>query len=61
MSTQFQVIIVALKSDLNFAFSDIRKISSAQERGDRAIESLKRELAGLQQRMAALEGAGGAS
>jgi predicted nucleic acid-binding Zn-ribbon protein len=57
----------ALKSDLNFAFSDIRKISIAQERSDRMIEEfkrekekeiegLKRELAGLQQRLEILEG-----
>jgi chromosome segregation ATPase len=51
----------ALKSDLNFAFSDIRKSSAAQERSDRTIDMLKRELAGLQQRMAAIEGAQGAS
>ncbi len=46
----------ALKSDLTFAFSDIRKIAAAQDRGDKAIEGLKREIAGLQQRLAALEG-----
>ena len=51
----------ALKSDLSFAFSDTRKIGAAQERSDRTIDMLKRELAGLQQRMAALEGAKGAS
>jgi chromosome segregation ATPase len=51
----------ALKSDLNFAFSDIRKISVAQEGSDWSIDLLRRELAGLQQRMAALEGAQGAS
>jgi chromosome segregation ATPase len=46
----------ALKSDLTFAFSDIRKIAAAQDRGDKVIEGLRREIAGLQQRLAALEG-----
>jgi chromosome segregation ATPase len=45
----------ALKSDINFAFGDIRKISAAQQRSDKAIDGLKRELADLQQRLAALE------
>jgi chromosome segregation ATPase len=51
----------ALKSDLNFAFSDIRKIGAAQERSDKAIDGLRRELAGLQQRLATLESIKGAS
>jgi chromosome segregation ATPase len=51
----------ALKSDLGLAFNDMRKISAAQERSDRALDGMKRELAGVQQRMAALEGARGAS
>ncbi|SRR6266545_1838712 len=51
----------ALKSDLNFAFSDIRKISAAQERGDKTIDMLRRELASLQQRLATLEGGHGSA
>jgi chromosome segregation ATPase len=51
----------ALKSDLGLAFNDMRKISAAQERSDRALDGMKRELAGVQQRMAALEGMRGAS
>ena len=47
----------ALKSDLSFAFSDTRKLTASQDRSDRTIEGLKRELASLQQRIAALEGA----
>jgi chromosome segregation ATPase len=47
----------ALKSDLNLAFSDIRRISGAQERGDKSLDALRKELASLQQRIAALESA----
>jgi hypothetical protein len=40
---------------------DMREISAAQERSDRALDGVKRELAGVQQRMAALESGRGAS
>jgi chromosome segregation ATPase len=50
----------ALKSDLNFAFSDARKVSAAQTNSEKAIEALKRELASVQQRLAALERSKGA-
>jgi outer membrane murein-binding lipoprotein Lpp len=45
----------ALKSDLNFAFSDTRKALAGQERNERAIEGLRREIGSLQQRVTALE------
>src|SRR5262245_17179058 len=45
----------ALKSDLNFAFSDSRKAAVAHDRNDKAIEGLRREIASIQQRLAALE------
>jgi chromosome segregation ATPase len=45
----------ALKSDLNFAFSDSRKASLAHDRNDKAIEGLRREIASIQQRLSALE------
>jgi len=47
----------ALKSDLNFAFSDARKAAVAHDRNDKAIEGLRREIASIQQRLAALENA----
>jgi chromosome segregation ATPase len=47
----------ALKSDLNFAFSDSRKAAVAHDRNDKAIEGLRREIASIQQRLAALENA----
>ena len=47
----------ALKSDLNFAFSDSRKAAVAHDRNDKAIEGLRREIANIQQRLAALENA----
>src|SRR5262245_16727725 len=47
----------ALKSDLNFAFSDSRKAATAHDRNDKAIEGLRREIASIQQRLAALENA----
>ena len=47
----------ALKSDLNFAFSDSRKASAAHDRSEKAIEGLRREIASIQQRLAALENA----
>jgi hypothetical protein len=46
----------ALKSDLGLAFNDMRKISAAQERSDRMLDGMKCGLAGVQQRMAAMEG-----
>jgi chromosome segregation ATPase len=51
----------ALKSDLNFAFSDSRKAAVAHDRNDKAIEGLRREIASIQQRLAALENAKGAA
>jgi hypothetical protein len=51
----------ALKSDLGLAFNDMRKISVAQDRSDRALDGMKRELAGVQQHLAAMEGTRGAS
>src|SRR5262245_30437358 len=45
----------ALKSDLNFAFSDSRKAAVGHDRNDKAIEGLRREIASIQQRLAALE------
>jgi hypothetical protein len=47
----------ALTSDLNFAFSDSRKAAVAHDRNDKAIEGLRREIANIQQRLAALENA----
>ena len=47
----------ALKSDLTFAFSDSRKAAVAHDRSDKAIEGLRREIASIQQRLAALENA----
>ena len=45
----------ALKSDLNFAFSDARKAGTAQRSYEKAIDALKQELASIQNRLAALE------
>src|SRR5262245_22425914 len=45
----------ALKSDLNFAFSDSRKAATANDRSEKAIDGLRREIASIQQRLAALE------
>jgi chromosome segregation ATPase len=47
----------ALKSDLNFAFSDSRKAAVGHDRSEKAIEGLRREIASIQQRLAALENA----
>src|SRR5262245_38005160 len=51
----------ALKSDLNFAFSDSRKAAVAHDRSEKAIDGLRREIASIQQRLAALENAKGSS
>jgi chromosome segregation ATPase len=45
----------ALKSDLNFAFSDVRKISMLQNNSEKSIDALKRDVASIQQRLTALE------
>lgn len=51
----------ALKSDLNFAFSDARKASTTQRGYEKAIDGLRQELTDIQQRLAALERSQGAS
>jgi chromosome segregation ATPase len=51
----------ALKSDLNFAFSDIRKNNLAQERNEKVIDGLRHDVADLKQRVTALEGTRDAS
>lgn len=51
----------ALKSDLTMAFSDIRKITTGQDRHERSIEALRRDMLDLQQRLSALEQARGTS
>jgi hypothetical protein len=51
----------ALKSDLSFAFNDIRKNNLAQERNEKAIDGLRRDVVDLQQRVTALEETRGAS
>ena len=45
----------ALKSDLNFAFSDARKVNAMQRNYDKAIDGLKEELADVQVRLTVLE------
>jgi chromosome segregation ATPase len=51
----------ALKSDLNFAFSDARKVSMAQNNYEKTIDALRKEVASIQQRLTALERSQGAS
>lgn len=51
----------ALKSDLNFAFSDARKASTTQRSYEKATDALRQELTDIQQRLAALERSQGAS
>jgi chromosome segregation ATPase len=51
----------ALKSDLTMAFSDIRKITTGQDRHEHSIETLRRAMLELQQRLSALEQGRGAS
>jgi len=45
----------ALKSDLNFAFSDARMAITGQRTNDKAFDALRQEIVGIQQRLAALE------
>jgi chromosome segregation ATPase len=45
----------ALKSDLNFAFSDARIAITGQRTNDKAFDALRQEIVGIQQRLSALE------
>jgi len=51
----------ALRSDLKYAFADARRATTMGERHDKAIDELRGELAGLRERLAALESAQGGS